>query len=303
MVMVEVGLVKCKPVHELSVCVAPMYGNQSSWLQITDFVEHNKLQGANFFYFYVGQISKYDERMLNEYVRTGDLEVVKLQDKYQRIFISWQFLQIQDCHLRSKYISKWTAFIDLDERLSTPSGNRIVDVLRSIDDPAVGEVQMQSMSIVKDEDYPKRFVNVKEMKKELIFEKYNKTVDPTWQGSKAIIKPEKIGIMSVHAAVAKFPGIKTVTLNTSQAVIRHFRSTKYRISGSEWHVTPEANGSLPIFKNTPLSEAFLKRMRIEVVRRVLHVYDRIPVNCSTIPEKLREMIRHPDPCKKMWPTF
>uniref|UniRef100_A0A1I7V4M9 Glycosyltransferase family 92 protein n=1 Tax=Caenorhabditis tropicalis TaxID=1561998 RepID=A0A1I7V4M9_9PELO len=191
MVMVEVGLVKCKPVHELSVCVAPMYGNQSSWLQITDFVEHNKLQGANFFYFYVGQISKYDERMLNEYVRTGDLEVVKLQDKYQRIFISWQFLQIQDCHLRSKYISKWTAFIDLDERLSTPSGNRIVDVLRSIDDPAVGEVQMQSMSIVKDEDYPKRFVNVKEMKKELIFEKYNKTVDPTWQGSKAIIKPEK----------------------------------------------------------------------------------------------------------------
>lgn len=33
-----------EPIHELSVCVAPMYGNEPSWLPIIDFVEHNKLE-------------------------------------------------------------------------------------------------------------------------------------------------------------------------------------------------------------------------------------------------------------------
>ncbi|CAL2038621.1 unnamed protein product [Caenorhabditis brenneri] len=291
-----------EPIHELSICVAPMYGNQSTWLQITDFIEHNKLEGASFFYFYVGKISPYDERMLNEYVRTGEVEVVKLQDKYERVFIAWQFLEIQDCHLRSKYQSKWTAFIDLDERLST-NGQRMVELLRSIQDPAIGEVQMQSLSVVKDQDYPAKYLGLKHLEKELIFKKYNQTFGPFWQGQKTIIRSDKIGIMSVHAAVTKHPGIKTLLLNSTQAVVRHLRSTKYRVYGSDWHVSPDENGTLPVLQNTPLPEKFSRSLRTAVIKRVLYVYEKVPVNCSTIPKDLWMMIRHPDPCKQMWPYF
>lgn len=38
-----------EPVHDLSVCVAPLYGNESKWLQIVDFVEHMKLEVMLFF--------------------------------------------------------------------------------------------------------------------------------------------------------------------------------------------------------------------------------------------------------------
>ncbi|CAL2039401.1 unnamed protein product [Caenorhabditis brenneri] len=291
-----------EPIHELSVCVAPLYGNQSSWLPIVDFMEHNKLEGASYFYFYVGEISSYDERMLIDYVRTGDMEVVKMQDKYERVFIGWHFLQIQDCHLRSKYHSKWTAFIDLDERIST-HGQRMIDLLRSIQDPAIGEVQMQLLSVIKDEDYPEKFVNLEFLEKEMIFKKYNKTIGPSWQGQKVVVRPEKIGIMSIHSAVAKYPGIRTLQLEPQKVVVRHLRSTKYRVYGSDWHKEADENGNLPVIQNTPLPQKFSENLHKAIVRRVLHVYDRIPMNCSLIPKELQKMLNHPDPCEEMWPSF
>ncbi|CDX47508.1 Glycosyltransferase family 92 protein [Caenorhabditis elegans] len=209
-----------EPIHELSVCVAPMYGNEPSWLPIIDFVEHNKLEGASYFYFYVGEIRDYDQKILDDYVRTGDIELVKLQDKYHRVFIAWHLLQIQDCHLRSAYHSKWTAFIDLDERLSTNGPGTMIDVLRSIQDSSVGEVQLQSTTIVKDQDYPDKYENIEQLEQELIFKKYNETVKKTMSGTKPIIKSEKIGLMSIHQASAKYFGVKTLLLNITVASVR-----------------------------------------------------------------------------------
>uniref|UniRef100_A0A1I7TYD2 Glycosyltransferase family 92 protein n=3 Tax=Caenorhabditis tropicalis TaxID=1561998 RepID=A0A1I7TYD2_9PELO len=260
-----------EPVHELSACVAPLYGDQPSWLPIADFIEHNKLEGVHYFYFYVGEISDYDDQILNDYVRTGDVEVVNMQDKYQRVFIGWHFLQIQDCHLRSKYHSKWTAFIDLDERIST-NGQRMIDVLRSIEDPFIGEVQMQILSVIKDQDYPDRFLNKGRLEDELIFKKYNETVGPEWKGMKTVIRSDKVGIMSIHSAVTKYPGITSMALDPQTAVVRHFRSTKYRIFGSDWHKTPDEYGQLPVIGNTPLSLNFSVNLREAVVQRVLQVY-------------------------------
>ena len=69
----------------------------------------------------------------------------------------------------------------------------MIDLLRSIQDPAIGEVQMQLLSVIKDEDYPKKFVDLETLKKEMIFKKYNKTIGPSWQGQKVVVRPEKVG--------------------------------------------------------------------------------------------------------------
>ena len=126
--------------------------------------------------------------------RTGEVEVTRLQDKYERVFMAWQFLQIQDCHLRSKYHSKWTAFIDIDERIAV-NGQKMVEVLRSIQDPTVGDVQLQSLSVVRDQDYPEKYLNLEELDKELIFKKFNDSIDPVWQGLKTIIRPNKVVLL------------------------------------------------------------------------------------------------------------
>ena len=55
------------PVHNLSICVAAFYGNEPKWIQIAEFIEHHKMEGATFFYFHIGNISSYDRRILDEY--------------------------------------------------------------------------------------------------------------------------------------------------------------------------------------------------------------------------------------------
>ncbi|EGT50468.1 hypothetical protein CAEBREN_02391 [Caenorhabditis brenneri] len=87
-------------------------------------------------------------------------------------------------------------------------------------------------------------------------------------------------------------------------LLRHLRSTKYRIYGSDWHKEPDENGNLPVIQNTPLPQKFSENLHKSIVRRVLlHVYDRIPMNCSLIPKELQKMLNHPDPCEQMWPSF
>ncbi|CAB05267.2 Glycosyltransferase family 92 protein [Caenorhabditis elegans] len=291
-----------EPVHQLSVCMAPTYGNGSHWLPIVDFVEHNKLEGATFFFFYAGQIRKYDEKILNEYVRTGDMELVKLQDKYQRVFISWQFLEVQDCHLRSKYFSKWTAVIDLDERMTT-FGQRMIDLLRSIQDPSIGVLDVPHVHVIQNDDFPAKFENRTQLEKELIFKKYNKTTSNQITGSKFIIRPDKIGVMLIHEIVGMWPGIKLQKLDKAQAVLRHYRSTKNRMYQPNWNEIPDKFGVMPIFKSVPLPEQFSKDLEEAVVQRVLRVYDSVPVNCSSIPKQLANSLKYPDPCKEPWVAF
>ena len=60
-----------------------------------EFVEHMKLEGATFVYFYIGSISDYDRKILNDYVRTGDVEVIDLHDKYERPYYAWHLITVQ----------------------------------------------------------------------------------------------------------------------------------------------------------------------------------------------------------------
>ncbi|EGT53359.1 hypothetical protein CAEBREN_23783 [Caenorhabditis brenneri] len=52
---------------------------------------------------------------------------------------------------------------------------------------------MQLLSVIKDEDYPQNFVNLETLENEMIFKKYNKTIGPSWQGQKVVVRPEKVG--------------------------------------------------------------------------------------------------------------
>ncbi|CAP26720.2 Protein CBG06409 [Caenorhabditis briggsae] len=291
-----------KPPHDLTVCVGPMYGNESKWLQIVDFVEHMKLEGATFVYFYVGVISDYDRKILTDYVRTGDVEVIDLHDKYERPYYAWHLITIQDCHLRAKYHSKWVSFLDLDERISGTKNQSLIQLL-NVQEPNVGEIQLPVLNIIKYGDVAKEFENVVKLKEEMIFRKWTDSIDPTWNASKAIVKPEKIGIMFIHNAIAKLPGVKTIQVNESQAVVRHLRSTKHRVDNNDWHLVPQVDGTLRKIMKRPLESEFAEKMTNAIVQRVLNVYDRVPVKCDRIARYLWESRRFLDPCESMSSVF
>ncbi|CAO4378437.1 unnamed protein product [Caenorhabditis nigoni] len=291
-----------KPPHDLTVCVGPMYGNESKWLQIVEFVEHMKLEGATFVHFYVGDISDYDRKILTDYVRTGDVEVIDLHDKYDRPFYAWHVITVQDCHLRAKYHSKWVSFLDLDERISGTKNQSIIQLLNT-QESSVGEIQLPVLNMIKYGDVAKEFENVEKLKEEMLFRKWTYSIDPTWSATKAIIKPEKIGIMFIHFAIAKLPGVKTIQVNESQAVVRHLRSTHHRQDNNDWFLVPQADGTLPKITKRPLESAFAEKLTNAIVKRVLNVYDRVPVKCDRIARYLWESRTFPNPCESISPVF
>ena len=74
--------------------MATLYGDEPKFLQIVDFIEYYKLQGATFFHIYLRNVTDYDRVLLDDYVRTGDIEIIKMHDHYWRDDFMWHNSQI-----------------------------------------------------------------------------------------------------------------------------------------------------------------------------------------------------------------
>ncbi|VDL69560.1 unnamed protein product [Nippostrongylus brasiliensis] len=107
---------KNAPTYRLSHCLSPLYGNGTKWLLFTEFVEHYKLMGVEYFYVYVKDIERYSRRVLDDYVRTGEIETIFLRTN-DRPGADYQFAAIHDCLHRSRHHSRYVIFGDLDERI------------------------------------------------------------------------------------------------------------------------------------------------------------------------------------------
>ncbi|CAP30598.1 Protein CBG11351 [Caenorhabditis briggsae] len=66
---------------------------------------------STFFHVYLKNTSHYQRVLLDDYIRSGDIRVVKVAED-----VSDQ-VQANDCLHRSRYLSKWTAFLNLEDRL------------------------------------------------------------------------------------------------------------------------------------------------------------------------------------------
>lgn len=90
-----------EPPHYFTVCMAPLYGDEAKFLQIVDFIEYHKLQGATFFHIYLRNVSDYDRMLLDEYVKTGDIEIIKMHDHFWRADYMWHDAQINVCSVET----------------------------------------------------------------------------------------------------------------------------------------------------------------------------------------------------------
>ncbi|EFO98052.1 hypothetical protein CRE_13236 [Caenorhabditis remanei] len=161
------------PIHEVSVCVGPIYGSESKWLEVAEFIEHYKLIGVRYFYFTVFNMNEYSRKIIDEYLRTGEIELTVIQAEYKTI--DWQFhllqinvisfsslliffLTFQECHQRSKHHSKWVINVDIDERLVILDDKiKSVGSLLSGYNNTVAEVGFAIRRIQKTEKLPEKY--------------------------------------------------------------------------------------------------------------------------------------------------
>ncbi|VDM83231.1 unnamed protein product, partial [Strongylus vulgaris] len=146
-------------------------------------------------YVYSKYIDEYSRILLDDYIRTGEIEAIILHDRFTREDDRWQSVQLQDCLLRARRHSRWIAFIDLDERLTlTNVEGTIYDYLKNVSDPSFGGIQFRQRWILKNESLPERYADENQVEQYMPTRRYHNTshVGPPGHTTKCIIDPEKV---------------------------------------------------------------------------------------------------------------
>ena len=100
---------------------------------LAEWIEFHRLVGAEHFFLYNNASTEDWERVLGPYVEAG-LATVHQWDVFPGLTPAFE-----DCVERHRHDSHWVAFIDVDEFLFAPNGDRVPDVLGAFDGvPGVG---------------------------------------------------------------------------------------------------------------------------------------------------------------------
>ncbi|CAB3398675.1 unnamed protein product [Caenorhabditis bovis] len=268
------------PKHYFTTCMATLYGDEPKFLQVADFIEYYKIQGATFSHVYLRNVSDYDRLILDDYVRTGDIELIKMHDHFWRDDFMWHHVQITDCHQRNINFAKWTAFIDIDERIEmkSPQLPYIVDLLDTVTDPNIANLHFRIQWVQKLYDTPARYINDSQLIDEMIFRKYTNTsrVGGYWKQPKCIVRPEMIGSMSIHAPHVAYRGIKRTLVNETVGIVRHYRNVKQRVfKGALKRMLDEGP-----FTETHIEPNLEKLLTEKILERVKWVYEIVDVTCE-----------------------
>ncbi|CAL2042774.1 unnamed protein product [Caenorhabditis brenneri] len=269
-----------RPPHYFTVCMATLYGDEPKFLQIVDFIEYYKLQGATFFHIYLRNVTDYDRILLDDYVRTGDIEIIKMHDHFWRDDFMWHNAQINDCHHRNKYFSKWTALVDIDERIEMRSREyrTITDYLDSIHNASIVNLHFRVQWVIKQDNTPARYENEEQLTREMIFHKYQ-NISKTgglWEQPKCIIRPEKVGIMTIHLPVAVYTGEQFTPVDPDVGVVRHYRNVEQRVfAGALQRMMSHGP-----FNISPIEKWLDEELTRRIIKIVKEVYDVVDVSCT-----------------------
>ncbi|CCD71524.1 Glycosyltransferase family 92 protein [Caenorhabditis elegans] len=269
-----------KPQHYFTVCMAPLYGDEPKFLQIVDFIEYHKLQGATFFHIYLRNVSDYDRVLLDNYAKTGDIELITLQDHFWRADYMWHNGQINDCHHRNRYFSKWTALIDIDERLEMKSDKFkiVADYLDSIQDDSIANLHFRVKWVMKHHDTPAKYENETQLKREMLFHKYQNLsqLGAIWDQPKCIIRPENVAIMTIHGPREMYKGEKMTVVPENVGFIRHYRNVELRI----FHKAFERMMSHAPFNISPIDKDIDQDLSKKIMDRVKWIYEIVQPTCE-----------------------
>jgi len=193
-----------------SVCVPPIFGNFDAVPDLVEFVEVNRLLGAEKFHFYNNSIGRRADACLWEYVRRGVVDVQPWSlpsSVFDVVYYRGQILAINECLYRSMYRTKYLVIQDLDEFVVPMRSENWQTMLNSIAKSArTNSDRIASYSFRNrffPTDLPKVFdfasgTGIERRFKTLLVTRADKQLFPFTVRSKMMARPERITIWHVH---------------------------------------------------------------------------------------------------------
>ncbi|WKY07318.1 hypothetical protein Q1695_007061 [Nippostrongylus brasiliensis] len=213
------------PKYQLSHCLSPLHGNGPKWLSFAEFVEHYKLVGVEHFYVYVKDIDEYSNRVLDDYMRTGEIETIFLRTK-DRPGGVYLYATIPDCLYRSRHHSRYVIFGDLDEKIVLSGTVTLSDYIKKVTalHPNVGSIRFRPRFVLQTRGFPRYYRGGATLRKHLPTLAYHNTTPVQGEfGDKCIVDPRAVMAMSVHKPILFFSSYKTFNVPVADGFIRHIR--------------------------------------------------------------------------------
>ncbi|CAJ0606321.1 unnamed protein product [Cylicocyclus nassatus] len=266
-----------KPKYNLSVCLAPMYGNESKWLMLAELIEHYKLQGVQHVYLYVKDIDDYSRLLIDDYERSGEVEVVYLRKEQDRYGMEWHMVGVEECLHRSRHHSRYAIFTDIDERIMALGNQTLAEYTSKAmtEKTNIGMLQFRQTWVLRPRKPPNKYEGEVTLKKHLPTLIFHNTsaVGPRGHTVKCIIDPRRVLIMWIHYVLLYFPGYKGVTVSAppDKAIIRHYRDLVDDNWGTTWIHEVERFGN---FTMTDYPAQLMVKLYRNVKKRLSRVYGR-----------------------------
>lgn len=223
--MIQIPSSSRSPRRKFTVCVSPMFGSAKE--QLIDWIEMNRILGAEYFVFYNYSILEIDDKTLSHYSKRGLAEVNSwnLPIKEMSIHYNAQMAAINDCILRHKDNTDFVAIFDLDEFIVPRNNSDFTwhDMMKRL--PNASSLIFQTAL------FPLQWRNAKKnngfMQYKLdIFSKLTREAYIPDHRSKIIANPRAIDILGIHCVHVHMEG-HSVAVPTDIGLVHHYREGKY----------------------------------------------------------------------------
>ncbi|EYC00571.1 hypothetical protein Y032_0114g421 [Ancylostoma ceylanicum] len=216
------------PKYNLSMCVAPLYGDfERKWLLLAELIEHYKLQGVQHFYIYIKDIDSYSLKLVYDYVKTGEAEVVYFREERDRTGNEWQQVEIQDCALRSLHHSRYSIFADLDDRITALKSPTLIEYISKTltEQTNFALLCFGVKYVLRMRKTPEKYEGEQTLLEYLPTLAFRNTTSaaPTGAATKCVADTRRVMAMGIHNAYIFMPGYDTFFVPSDIAVNIHYR--------------------------------------------------------------------------------
>uniref|UniRef100_A0A914V1G4 Glycosyltransferase family 92 protein n=1 Tax=Plectus sambesii TaxID=2011161 RepID=A0A914V1G4_9BILA len=254
---------------QLAICILPLYW-YTDWLQLVQFFEIWKLQGASRVFVYYHSISETVDKWLVAYEKEGLVKRIPwtLLPKNSRVDPNLSIYRLghslaeNDCVYRTMGVAKFVALVDFDEFIIPTSGT-LLQYLQSAlkKNPSAGSFRFPHFRLAFGGQRPTGKLAAGDVHFNWLL-KAKKVVSDARSGpSKTVFLPDRTDVLLTHQVRAHLAGYSQVAVDANEAMLLHARAN--------WQQTASAdNGS----SATAIRKIFGESLRNAVLMQFRRIF-------------------------------
>ena len=222
--------------YRYTTCVPTMH-NYTSHNQLVDFIETNRIFGANHFIIYNTTSSGMVDKYLSYYIKKKIVTIIQwnLPIPQKDIHYFGQLASIADCLYRNIYQSKYIAFMDLDEVIVPRKGSNGDQILLMTGKPWFHQKggykvrcnfhqpcdNFNSITSQLPPDLKIKAVGLEI--NSVLLQSADRVILPSNHRAKVIVDSRAVTIMGIHNVWHYQPGFGDVDVDPSVGLLHHYR--------------------------------------------------------------------------------